>query len=190
MEKKIIGIAGKANAGKTTAAEFIANKYDFRRVAIMDPLKKGLAEFTGLPLQMFYDQDIKEIDIPEYNNKSLRYMMQFVGTECFRNNFGSDFWVNRMLLEIESLNKEGVGNIVIDDIRFQEEAEMVKELCGDVIFISRPDENSIRSSHRSEALAVGYDHHVDNDGDLEKLFSDVDFLVTGVFAMMKKRGSI
>ena len=177
MPKKIIGITGKANAGKTTAANYIADKYDFRRVAFADPLKKGLAEFTGLPLRMFYDQNIKNIDIPEYNNTSLRYMMQFVGTECFRDNFGINFWVNRMLLEIENLDKEGVDNIVIDDIRYQEESEMVKELGGYVIFITRPDENAIRSSHRSEALDVKYDYHVDNDGDLAKLFADVDTLI-------------
>ena len=182
MPEKTIGIAGKANAGKTTAANYIADKYDFRRVAFADPLKKGLAEFTGLPLRMFYDQNIKNIDIPEYNNTSLRYMMQFVGTECFRDNFGENFWINRMLLEIENLSKEGIDNIVIDDIRFKEEAEMVKELGGYVIFITRPDENTIRSSHRSEALKVKHDYHIDNDGDLSKLFAVVDFLVTGVFA--------
>lgn len=167
----IIGIAGKALAGKTTAANYIADRYGFKRIGFADPLKRGLAEFTGLPLRMFYDQDIKNIDIPEYNNKSLRQMMQFVGTDCFRNNFGKDFWIRRMVREIPDLEKKGITKIVIDDIRFQEEAEMIMGFHGPVIFITRP--GTEKDSHASEQLAVGYDYLIDNDKDIPALLEKV-----------------
>ena len=61
--------------------------------------------------------------------------MQIVGTDCVRNMIKSDFWVHRMR---ESIRLSQHDVVVIDDVRFRDEAELIKEMGGYVYLVRRP----------------------------------------------------
>jgi hypothetical protein len=91
--------------------------------------------------------------------------MQHVGTEIFRNRIDSKFWINAM----ETALKNSPGLVVIDDVRFQDEANLIKKLGGRVVFVDRPG-HANKDLHSSEqAGLILTDTSLDNSKDLTQL---------------------
>ena len=81
--------------------------------------------------------------------------MQFVGTDPFRDqmkkllpNLENNLWVYITKNKIMKLQNENV-NIVVSDVRFQNEIYMINELGGYIIKVNRPN-LKINDSHKSE----------------------------------------
>ena len=100
----------------------------------------------------------------------VRVFLQRYGTEAHRDIFGQDFWVDHAIKGIDP-NK----NYVFTDARFENELQKIKSLGGYNLQILRP-ELSNEDSHASEVPPPRYliDYSVDNDGDFERLYSQVD----------------
>lgn len=132
----LVGICGKAGAGKDTFAD--AMEQYLTKYAFADAVKKVAAEATYLGYSDFYDRDTKE-EVNSYWNKSPREIAQLVGTELFRNVFGGDFWIKR--LELELINTYGDPRrvrISVSDVRFQNEAQWILDRGGILVHITRP----------------------------------------------------
>ena len=90
-------------------------------------------------------------------------MMQMVGTDLVRERFGLNFWLKHMdLFMTSSPNK----NLVISDVRFQNEALWVKEKGGILVRIKNPNSaKSTEDSHVSEneLEEIEFDHLISND---------------------------
>jgi|ERR1700678_1160326 len=174
----IIGLLGHKESGKTTIANYLI-QYQFIKISFSDPLKqicKILFQFTD---QQLYGND-KEI-VDSTWNVSPRTIMQYIGTNIFRNQMGiipninDNFWVKLFELNVNQLNKS--KNLVIDDIRFQNEIDKIIELKGIVIKITRPHNNF--DNHISE---VGIDnlsgsYEINNDGTLSDLYKKIDKII-------------
>lgn len=139
MKKIIIGVAGKKFSGKDVVSTYLCNKYDFVNLSFARALKEGLKSIFDFSDQQLNGSKKEEIDIRW--NVSPRYVMQVFGTEIMReeiNRFipsiGNDFWIKRLLFDIEKTNK----NIVISDVRYLNEIKKIKELGGMIIYINRP----------------------------------------------------
>jgi len=189
---QIIGIAGKAGAGKDTAAHYLHNFYVNVYIEhFADPLKDACAAAFGIPRFHFDQPEIKEIHNP-YWNISPRQIAQFVGTELFRTEVGDllklprTFWVERMqgklsgkLLLPEEGDYEPGDTVVIPDVRFQDEYDWIVDNGGIVIILTRPgyDGKVGLKSHASEAgfqsTQLDYTYERTNDGTLENLFLKV-----------------
>jgi len=164
----IIGLAGKARAGKTTAADYISAKYEIPTYAFADPLKAAACQLFGIAPQMAYGTggyDREQI-VPQWGI-SVREMLQKLGSECMRMNFGADFWTKRA--EIVTNQHR---HLIISDVRFDNEADWVKSKAGIVINITR--ESSINSSHASERGVSKTDHQIENNGNAMELFNKID----------------
>lgn len=72
---------------------------------------------------------------------SYRQAMQFIGTDIIRNNYGTGFWTD--------LAKKQTGNLIISDIRFEDEAGWVRE-NGYLIHVDAPG-IEFTNEHASEA---------------------------------------
>jgi hypothetical protein len=112
-----------------------------------------------------------------------REFLQRYGTESHRDLFGQYFWVDQLLPNPTWINKaygEGKGTNwrnnfdgaelgLIADLRFQSEAERVRELGGQVWRVDRPGIES--DGHASEILLDGefIDYSLVNNGSLEHL---------------------
>jgi hypothetical protein len=156
----IIGIAGKKGCGKDTLAEHI-KIYGFEQKAFATPLKEVCKILFNLSDDQVYGDKKEEIDVN--CGKSPRYLMQFIGTDLLRKQLDSDIFVNAIKYSLNSAK-----NYVISDIRFKNEADMVKSMGGIVIFVDR---NTAGDCHESEQLNdINYDYYIENNGTISDLY--------------------
>jgi len=180
----IIGLLGEKQHGKTTSANYIIQKYNFLEISYADPLKKGIKEIFGLSnFQLYNDHGKEQIDL-EYG-VSTRQIMQFIGTDIFRNqinlllpHIGNNFWINRLYRHIQN----NPGNYIISDCRFQNEVDQIHNLGGIVIKIFNP--NIISSdTHLSETnvqLIDNYDYLLINNDTLDQLYLNLDNIMDNI----------
>jgi len=160
----LVAFTGLAQAGKTTAAQaFLSLGYD--RMSFADPIKAMIRCLTPVTDKLARP--------PELCGKSIREVYQSLGTDWARNMVGGDIWIRAGRQRIDTLMgdvQSGViRGVVIDDIRFDNEAELIREMGGVVIEITRPD--SVQMDHASEAGVSRHliDHSFSNHTDIDSL---------------------
>jgi hypothetical protein len=131
---QIIGIHGKARAGKDSLAELICQNHSAVRLALADPLKRGLAAMLDIPVDELDDR-YKTQEIPLIG-VSGRRMMQTLGTE-WRDMVHKDLWVRRLAERMLRLARNGHRRFVVSDVRFDHEARWVHSLGGMVVEVIR-----------------------------------------------------
>lgn len=102
--------------------------------------------------------------------------MQTLGTEWGRVQINNDLWV---MAARKSLERCEDNLIVFDDVRFENEASMIRELGGLIIHIDRGD--LVTDEHASEQGIADHpdDAFVDNDHTLDDFLLDVSIVVAG-----------
>lgn len=158
----ILGLTGHAKSGKDTAAydliEFLSSdRINVKKIAFADPIRK-IGTIFGFTPQQMSDQNLKETFCnPNFPLVTPRKFMQLVGSEMFRNHLDKDCWVKVASItlgrEIEEAKSfldrfadlypdDGKiypnSVILISDVRFPNEAEMIRLLGGKIVKISRP----------------------------------------------------
>lgn len=176
---KLIGLHGHAGAGKNTFAEEF-HYAAFFEYAFAAPVKAVCMEVFGLSHMDFVDRARKE-EVIDYWNKSPRELAQYVGTEMFRNHFGSDIWIKSLearLIRDLSAREDKNRKVLITDVRFQNEADWITKQGGWIIHLTRPgyEGNVGISSHASEQtldfthLTKGENYHkILNEGSITDL---------------------
>lgn len=140
---KLVAFCGPAGVGKSTASKyFIARGYV--KLSFADPLRSMLAVLTDV-----YDRyDERKLEPrEELCGKSVRHALQTLGTDWARNLIGEDIWLRQFERRVAA-NPE--IRFVVDDCRFDNEAELVRKLGGTVVKLHRPG-FSHNASHASEA---------------------------------------
>lgn len=182
MQKKqlLIGFTGRKQSGKTTAAQYLM-KSGFVGLSFAHGIRCML---TGLLMTLGYGRnrinelmnEDKQQSIPPFY-KSCRQMMQLLGTEWGRELIHPDLWVMAARAQIE---RYGDVNIVFDDVRFENEAAMIRELGGLIIHVDRLGADDT-DRHSSEAGICDHpaDCFIDNDGDMDSFLTDVLLVVGG-----------
>lgn len=159
----IIAFTGYAQAGKTTAADFFASR-GWSKVSFAAPLKRMMAVLTS--------ETDKDARPPELCGKSVRESYQSLGTDWGRNMIGEDIWLRAAKRNMESIIKAG-GHVVCDDVRFDNEAELIHQLGGLVIEIGRPE--LVQMAHASEAgvKPLFLDFSILNDSGIDSLHDKI-----------------
>lgn len=164
----LIGIIGNAYAGKDTCANYIVKKYKYQKKAFADPIR----EIVKI-MFMFSDNDVLipklKTKIDPVFNESPRSAMQLIGTDLVRKHYSQDFWLHHMK---QRLNPN--VNIVISDIRFQNEANMVLKHGGILIKIIRYDTNDNHISERGVKDITGFKYIIYNDKNIQCLYDKID----------------
>ena len=128
----IIGFTGGKGSGKTTAAQYLQSITPNSAVfSYADPLKRFLMDFMGLSQEQVFTLEGKETVDPRYGVTPRRIMEAF-GTDFIRTTI-PNFWVVKMSMRLFGTDYD---HIFIDDIRFDDEAELVRSLGGRVIHIT------------------------------------------------------
>ena len=165
----LIGFAGKAGAGKTTAARFLEREHHFKRVRFAEPLKLMLRAL-GLSWEEI-DGAFKEKPCDLLCGLTPRYAQQTLGTDWGRKLMGIDLWVNAWKREVEPLLNAG-ARIVVDDVRFPNEEAALRELGGVLVNVRRSLDTVSDPevyAHESEAYAYEADFTVVNYGTIAGL---------------------
>jgi hypothetical protein len=118
----VLGLCGNAGAGK----DMVCDKLCFAKMALADPIKEIAQLYFKVPAD-----DLQRSDKPA----QVRWLLQQLGTEIgrvFNPNIWTDFLADRIL-------KCAHPRIVISDVRFPNEAEMLHDLGADLFLIRRPD---------------------------------------------------
>jgi hypothetical protein len=184
----IIGFTGKAGSGKSTAARWIVTNHKVaRKISFAAPLKRMTYELVRNCIPQTWphkaaecidDPVLKEQPLPFLAGQTPRYIMQTLGTEWGRNTIHEDFWVMLVHSRIERIlsstfnAREGNRvNVVMDDVRFANEAAMIQSFGGVVVRIERPGAGKPDSvdAHASERMDFPVDGVLMNDGTAEDL---------------------
>ena len=165
---RLIGLYSPApGCGKTTAANLFI---EHQRVSFAAPLKRAVWRLLDdLNLEGFrYARTDKEAIIPELG-VSARHMMQTLGTEWGRACIHPDFWVMIARTETQRIMNDG-RSVVIDDVRFPNEATMIRDLGGELWRIDRPGV-IYSGDHSSEGGLedITPDRVIINDGTIDQL---------------------
>lgn len=167
----IVGIHGAAGTGKDTAATFLVRQLGYYRYGFADPIKKMLNQLPGFSQEKWEDRKWKE-EVLEIYGTSPRRMAQTLGTQWGRNNISYDFWIAIMQQELSLAG--GINFITIPDVRYDNEAEWIRESGGTVIVLSRETAPEVYP-HSSELpiLPNQDDWKIENNGTLDELYISI-----------------
>jgi hypothetical protein len=189
LDIKLIGLIGKARSGKDTVGKHIETYYNGKCYALADPIKDLAKTLFLFDEEQLYGSK-KEI-VDERWGITPRQSFQIIGTNIMQfaiYGFMPDllnkvpirqFWIKHFKewstkFRNEFENKDKI--IIVTDIRFPHEADMIKEMDGILIKIDRPglDISGQQYKHCSETAELPFDYLVCNDSTLEKLYQNVD----------------
>lgn len=178
----IVAIAGKKYSGKNTFGRFLKKELeehsiDTDLVSFAGSIKEVISIMTGIKnLESYKELPIKELveyreySTPDYlvplENLSKRDLM-IKTAEALSGIFGKESFAKKLLSD----NKE--NNIIITDLRFKHEYNMLKEKGAILIKITRKNLQST-STHISEVDLddledEAFDFIIENDSSLEEL---------------------
>lgn len=144
----ILGFCGRAGAGKSSAAlQLVADFPQVHRLSFADPLRQMLLALGLSPADLSAG---KETPHPLLGGKTPRMAMQTLGTEWGRGLIDPGLWLNAAKARAHRVLDDG-GVPVFDDVRFDNEARMIRHLGGLVIGVVRPGQPQLAPAHASEA---------------------------------------
>jgi hypothetical protein len=184
VKKLILGLHGVKRSGKDTAASFIkealADDYTITTLSFAEPMRRMLKSMicgcTTISEEMFdaiAQDDRKETFKFPVIGRTYRELMQTLGTEWGRDLVKATLWTDLA----ESTLQKAEGCVVVTDVRFENEASMIRSNGGHIIHISRFGFQG--DTHRSElGIAVNQnDLFLRNDGTLDGLRHRTSVLV-------------
>jgi len=165
----LVALGGLKGSGKSTAAEsLICN--GFVRVKMAGALKAmldTLMKYQGaspVALENYIEGDLKEHGCPYLAGRTPRHAMQTLGAEWGRDLIAQDFWVS-VAKEAIVHNMNAGLSIVVDDVRYPNELEMIRSLGGVTVWIARPGVyQSLAHSSEKSISAADFTLTVVNDG--------------------------
>jgi hypothetical protein len=149
---KIIGLTGPAGSGKDTVRQMLEQNHHCTGLAFADPMRAMLApllDLCGVGNEWMTQRELKELPIPGLG-QSYRVLAQRLGTEWGRS-IDPDFWVKVAAASMaEVMNIKDPDTVfVISDVRFDNEAQWVKDHGGVIWHIHRPAAQAV-AAHQSE----------------------------------------
>ena len=204
----IIGLTGAAGSGKDSVADILVLKHGFRRIAFADALYEEVSTAFNVPIDFLKNRETKEkpsvrlslgrcMDgefanvvrlVNHRGNRPIgrstipyspRQILQWWGTD-YRRAQCETYWIDKVRDRLLSGHGQGW---VITDVRFQNEADLVRELGGRLGLVTRPGVKPV-ADHVSEAFwqTCNPDILIRNDGDIDDLMADVCAMVGQMLA--------
>jgi len=180
---KLLGITGYKQSGKSTLARQAKIEFGFRRMGFAFPLKELIGnlwpDFTWENIH----GDAKE-EVLEVYGKSFREVAQAVGTDLLRT-YDPDVWVRatRKVIELYQYQMgDAARDLVLDDVRFDNEAALIHELGGQVWEVVRPEPELENGGdvYRKMRKAFKRDPHVSEKG---LLVASIDMVILNAFGL-------
>lgn len=175
----LVGLSGYSGSGKTAVAEALYER-GYRIVQFSTPIKKMVAALltsAGLSESDIHSclyGDLKNEPLSSLYGVTPRYLMQTLGTEWGRDLIEPSIWTDICMRKVNMIRQN--APVVIDDVRFEQEAEAIRQSGGVVFRITRPMVGR-QFDHRSEDLPE-CDFNVENDGTIEDVVTDILEIMT------------
>jgi hypothetical protein len=174
LRPTLIGITGLAGSGKDTVRSILEDA-GYSGFAFADPMRSMLRELlTGSNIDDKYmdSREFKEAIIPELG-VSYRQMAQTLGTEWGRV-LKPDFWLKLATSYLYGQMDAGGNAFCISDVRFDNEANWVRNHDGIIWRVERPGTEPVHA-HSSEqgAHTIKPDLVIYNVGTVGDLYNQV-----------------
>jgi hypothetical protein len=215
-KKLILLLTGKKQSGKDTSATYLCSEYGYKSLAFADPLRditrytlRKLGANTNLDLT---DEVVKRMNIHDSDGADLlftrkgetgpmtyRQILQYMGTDAFRENIHEDIWVDMAVAKICSIFRKDKGcpGVLITDCRFPNEIDgLYKKLYEagyneeehfvfKTLRVYRPDLDT-SDEHISETALDNRTMHytITNDSSLTDLYEALDDLQARLLRQM------
>jgi hypothetical protein len=186
-EPLLIGLAAHApGSGKSTVASLLIKK-GFTLIPFAKPLK-AMAEVFLLHLGTLSPEDIQRVVYQDRSevipgiNVTARHLLQTLGTEWGRQRICPDVWLQCWANTARFSLECGIP-VVVDDVRFPNEADLVTSMGGRLWLIERPGSEEAAQASLAHASEGGLKGHpgisavIPNDRGLDDLFSLVETLL-------------
>jgi hypothetical protein len=168
-----IGLIGYSQAGKDTVASILVEKYGYTRIAFADKIREFLYDLNPMVAcsPTGYLQDL--INLVGWDDAKqepqVRKLLQNLGNAA-RKTIDENVWVTLALGNIDTNQR-----VVITDVRFENEAMMIKLMGGQLWRVKRIGVGPV-NDHVSESELEGYkvNQIFVNNGTLK----DLELLVT------------
>jgi hypothetical protein len=175
----LIGLVGTKGVGKDTVGDYLTG---YTKRAFATSIKQACAILFDLSPHIFEGDDKELCD--KRHGMSPRQMLQLVGTDFFRDKVDADFWIHHFK---HWYSQHVSDNIVVTDLRFQNEVDAIKALGGIVVRITRSHEtggrHTLADTHVTKqgvATLQGVDYYVANDSTLEHLYAQIDKILADI----------
>jgi len=204
----IIGLSGFAGSGKSTVAEYLVRQHGFVRLSFASAVKDITASAFAWDRQRLegatpQDRTWREQPDDFWSQRmgkpfSPRYALQYIGTDVFRNHVLSSIWADLVIAKIRGIDT--TENIVIDDVRFVNEREVLRKIGTRFLLLrlaqfpsfiheqlwttarkglSPANVAGLKALHTSEwewlqDSNVAYDDEIVNQGSYDDLYAEVD----------------
>lgn len=158
----LVGLAGVKRVGKDVLASHLVHEYGFKQYSLASPLKALCKSLFGLSEAQVHTT--KDTIDPRYG-MSPRAIFQRVGTDCIRS-ISPTYWTDTFRTW---LSQQGDTCIVVSDVRFQDEIDVIQALGGKVVLITREccltcDRHVSEEAH----LLDKYDGIIRNEGTIQE----------------------
>jgi hypothetical protein len=137
---KIIAFYGPQQSGKSTAADAVAMWQGWRKASFAQPLYDMMSALLRADARTIS----KEEPLESLSGRTLRYALQTLGTSWGRECMDENIWLEQMGWKMLGVDT------VIDDMRFFNEYEFLKENGATIVKIDRPEEEAPEDGHASE----------------------------------------
>jgi len=205
-----IGILGNIGSGKNTVAQYLATKGCIP-TSFAGPIKDLCTSVFGWDRELLEGETDESREFREgidlYWSKKLnisnftpRLALQLIGTDVMRDHFNQDIWLNSLEYRVKKLHNQNEC-VVISDVRFKNELDLIKRVGGTTILVQRDEKpewydialaanngdavakhimsRDFKDVHSSEYDWIGadIDFTVNNNGTLEELYANLDVLL-------------
>lgn len=192
----LIGFMGIKGSGKDTCADYLVENYCsvelnptsndlLKKKSFADPLKKACRElFLFTNDQLYGTQTMKETPDPRWFGCTPRLALQYVGTDLLRDQLdkimpelGKDIFTHHFRIWYEEEKKKNPNTcVLISDVRFQNEIDLIHSLGGIVIKLERPEvtSNDLHPSEIELQQITTHDYVIHNTGTKDQLYKELD----------------
>ena len=147
-----IGICGKICSGKTYISDFLVSNYNFKRYSFGEGVKEVA--------RSIFDMRVKD-----------RKLLQEISGKMKEIN--SDIWINYL---DRKMKEEENMNIVIDDLRFENEYEYLKK--NGFMLIKLNIDDDLQKERIVETYPENFSNHLENRHDKSENLIDLPFCFT------------
>lgn len=171
----LLALTGSATSGKGLVARRLVQTHGFTATRFAEPIKRMLSVGLGLSEEQL-DGDQKHAPIPEFGGLTPRHLMQTLGTEWGRRMVHSDVWISAWRKNAGSLPEL----VVVDDLRFPNEAMAIREMGGVIWRVVRPGVPVLDHASERAIREISVDGTIQNTSTISALFQTVDAAVAGL----------
>jgi len=170
----LIALLGVRGSGKSTIANYLVDNYKFTSLSFAEKLKQVVSIAFDINLELLEGNSLESRIYRETQNEfwgmTPRQMLETVGTKLFRKGISEDFWIKIVEKKIINLLNNG-ENVVISDLRFVNEWEMLKKYNVKVVFV----DNGKQIDNEYEIGSIQYDIKIENQGiTKEELYKQIE----------------